>query len=256
MSWKPQSKHSPFSTHFLSSAIVISQQCKQGCMTGLKGVAGIDEAGRGPMIGPMVICGVLIYSEKLSELERIGARDSKTLSHSRRLKLKGQIERIASKVEIRTVSAADIDRLRKRTTLNEIEVDEFATIAKKLKPQEIYLDAADVKADRFGEKVGNLSGLASKGAVIVSEHRADSKYPIVSAASIIAKVERDRVISEYHKRYGDFGSGYPSDPKTVEFVTNLVRNGQKLPPIVRKSWDSVRKIVENESTEQSTLDSL
>lgn len=223
-------------------------------MAGLKGIAGIDEAGRGPMIGPMVICGVLVDSERLPELVKIGARDSKTLSHSRRLKLKEKIELVAAKIEIRSVSAADIDRLRKRTTLNEIEVKEFASIAKALRPQELYLDAADVKADRFGEKVGNLSGLASKVAVIVSEHKADSKYPIVSAASIIAKVERDHVISEYHKKYGDFGSGYPSDPKTIDFVKNLVRNGKELPPIIRKSWDSVRRILDEESTEQSTLD--
>jgi len=222
-------------------------------MTSLKGIAGIDEAGRGPMIGPMVICGVLIDSEKLPKLEKIGAKDSKTLSHSRRLKLKKQIENIASKIEIRTVSAAEIDRLRKRTTLNEIEVAEFAFIAKKLKPKEIYLDAADVKADRFGEKIGRLSGLASKGALIVSKHKADSIYPIVSAASIIAKVERDSVISEFHKRYGDFGSGYPSDPKTVRFVSELVKSNKKLPPIVRKSWDSVRKILDEESSEQTTL---
>jgi ribonuclease HII len=218
-------------------------------MTGFHGIAGIDEAGRGPMIGPMVIWGGLIDSGRLSELEEIGAKDSKTLTHTRRLKLKERIESIAANIVIRTVSAADIDRLRKRTTLNEIEVVEFVAIAKELNPQEVYLDAADVKADRFGEKVGTLSGLASKGAVIISEHKADSKYPIVSAASIIAKVERDRVISEYHKRYGDFGSGYPSDQKTVDFVKSLVRNNQKLPQIVRKSWDSVRKIIENESKE-------
>ena len=222
-------------------------------MTGLHGTAGIDEAGRGPMIGPMVICGVLIGPEKLSELEQIGAKDSKTLSHTRRVKLREKIEKVAARIEIRSVSAADIDRLRRRTTLNEIEVVEFVAIAKALNPQEVYLDAADVKADRFGEKIGNLSGLSSKGAIIISEHKADSKYPIVSAASIIAKVERDRVISEYHEKYGDFGSGYPSDPKTVDFVKNLVRNKEKLPPIIRKSWDSVKRILDDELSEQTTL---
>jgi ribonuclease HII len=222
-------------------------------MTGLDGIAGIDEAGRGPMIGPMVICGVLVDSERLPELERIGVKDSKALSHSQRLRLKKQIEKIAIKIVTRNVSAQDIDRLRKRTTLNEIEVEAFVKIAKELKPQEIFLDAADVNAHRFGNKVGNLSGLASKGTVIVSEHKADSKYPIVSAASIIAKVERDRAISEFHKKYGDFGSGYPSDPKTVTFVRNLVRKNKKLPPIIRKSWDSVRKIIADESTKQTTL---
>jgi ribonuclease HII len=225
-------------------------------MTNLRGIAGVDEAGRGPMIGPMVICGILVDSDRLHELVEIGAKDSKTLTHKRRLVLKEQIEKITTKIEIRIVSAADIDRLRRRTTLNEIEVTEFSSIAKALNPKEIYLDAADVIAERFGSKIGELSGIASKGAKIVSEHKADAKYPIVSAASIIAKVERDQVIEKYHKKHGDFGSGYPNDPKTIKFVRNLVRDGKKLPPIIRKSWESVRRIVDEESTDQTKLESF
>ena len=225
-------------------------------MTNLRGIAGVDEAGRGPMIGPMVICGILVDSDRLQELVKIGAKDSKTLTHKRRLVLKAQIEKITAKIEIRTVSAADIDRLRKRTTLNEIEVTEFASIAKALNPKEIYLDAADVKAERFGTKIGELSGIALKGAKIVSEHKADAKYPVVSAASIIAKVERDLAIKSFHQKYGDFGSGYPNDPKTVKFVKDLVRNGEKLPSIIRKSWESVRRIVAEGSTDQTKLDSF
>ncbi len=224
--------------------------------TSLRGIAGIDEAGRGPMVGPMVICGILVDSDKLHELVEIGAKDSKILTHKRRLILKEKIEKVAAKIEIRTVSAADIDRLRKRTTLNEIEVEEFASIAKALNPQEIYLDAADVIAERFGIKIGKLSGIDAKGAIIVSEHKADSKYPIVSAASIIAKVERDHAIENFHKKYGDFGSGYPNDPKTVKFVRNLIRSGEKLPPIIRKSWKSVTRMIDEESTDQTKLDSF
>lgn len=225
-------------------------------MTELQGIAGIDEAGRGPMIGPMVICGILVDFDRLHKLVEIGAKDSKTLTHKRRLVLKEQIEKVTSKIEIRTVSAADIDRLRKRTTMNEIEVKEFASIVKALNPREVYLDAADVKADRFGSKIGELSGIASKGAKIISEHKADAKYPVVSAASIIAKVERDLAIERYHQKYGDFGSGYPNDPKTIKFVRTLVRNGEKLPPIIRKSWESVKKISDKESTKQTRLESF
>jgi ribonuclease HII len=220
----------------------------------LYGIAGIDEAGRGPMIGPLVICGVLVEPHKLPELNKIGARDSKTLSPSRRQTLSQKIRGLAVKAEIRLVSAADIDRLRKRTTLNEIEVAEFVSVVKELLPQEVYVDAADVNAERFGNKIGDQSNIAAMGALIISEHKADSKYPIVSAASIIAKVERDRIIKEMHQEYGDFGSGYPSDPKTINFVRGLLEEGITLPPIIRKSWDSVRKI--RESTEQSTLDSF
>ncbi|MFW9769096.1 MAG: ribonuclease HII [Candidatus Thorarchaeota archaeon] len=218
----------------------------------LYGTAGVDEAGRGPMIGPLVICGILIDPEKIPELEKIGARDSKTLSPSRRLTLNKKIRSITRRVQIRAVSAAAIDQLRKRTTLNEIEVTEFVSVIKSLKPQKVYLDAADVNAKRFGNKIGDLSGITALGAVIVSEHKADSKFPIVSAASILAKVERDRIIEELHMKYGDFGSGYPSDPKTISFVRNLFEKGLVLPPIIRQSWDSVRKI--RESVEQSTLD--
>jgi ribonuclease HII len=218
--------------------------------TSLRGVAGVDEAGRGPLIGPMVICGVLVNSTTLDEIRHIGVRDSKALTPQRREKLAVKIESIAERIVTRSVSASSIDRLRKQMTMNKIEVREFAEVAKTLNPQKLYLDAADVKAKRFGERVGEMSGLLSKGAVIVSEHKADSKYPIVSAASIIAKVQRDDAIARLHTRFGDFGSGYPSDPKTIEFVKSLIRNKEKLPSIIRHSWDSVRRILEEEEQER------
>ena len=224
--------------------------------TRLYGICGIDEAGRGPMIGPMVICGVLIDPESIHEIEKLGVRDSKTLSPSRRLSLSKKIKTKVVATSYRSISALEIDKRRKHATLNEIEVDEFASVLKELKPETVYMDAADVRADRFGRKVGERSGLKDGGTEIISEHKADSKYPVVSAASILAKVERDRMISEYHGKYGDFGSGYPSDPKTVDFVRNLVKTHRKLPPIVRMSWDSVRRILDEESNEQSTLDSF
>jgi ribonuclease HII len=224
--------------------------------TQLYGVCGVDEAGRGPMIGPMVICGVLIDPDSSHELEKIDVRDSKMLSPSRRTALSKKIERVAIATAFRSVSAVDIDKRRRNTTLNEIEVDEFISVLRELNPKTIYLDAADVRADRFGKIIGERSGLSAKGAIIISEHKADSRYPIVSAASILAKVERDRIISRLHEEYGNFGSGYPSDPKTVDFVRRLVRNNKKLPLIVRKSWDSVKKIIDDESSEQARLDSF
>jgi len=219
---------------------------------GLHGIAGVDEAGRGPLIGPMVICGVLVRPDTLQELERIGVRDSKKLTPSRREKIGRKIESMVEQIVIRSVSANEIDKLRQQTTLNEVEVREFAEIVKALRPEKAYLDAADVNAERFGIKIGEISGLASKGTVFVSEHRADSTYPIVSAASILAKVQRDFVVTGLRDRYGDFGSGYPSDPKTVAFVTNLVRKGERLPSIVRHSWSSVKRI-QDEAKQESVL---
>lgn len=221
----------------------------------LEGTAGVDEAGRGPMIGPLVVCGVLFDNEAIPDLKRLGVRDSKALTPKRRSELAVSVQKIAKKVEIRSVTAEEIDRLRGRgVTLNEIEVQQFVSVLKELSPKVAYLDAADVKADRFGQVIGERSGLLALGCRLVSEHKADSKYPVVSAASIVAKEEREAIISDLHKRYGDFGSGYPSDPKSVSFVRNLAEEGLEIPSIIRKSWESVSRILNDAATEQSTLD--
>jgi ribonuclease HII len=229
--------------------MVISEQMLGPHMTrnrsSLRGIAGVDEAGRGPLIGPMMICGVLVHRDSLAEIEHIGVRDSKTLTPARREQLRVKIEAIAAKIVVRSLSASEIDKLRKRKTMNEIEVREFAEVLKELSPEIAYLDAADVKASRFGSNVGEMSGLLSRDVIIVSEHKADSRYPIVSAASIIAKVERDSIIRRLQNRYGDFGSGYPADPKTIAFVRGLVQQGLKLPPIIRHSWGTVRRIMDD-----------
>lgn len=222
----------------------------------LQGIAGIDEAGRGPMVGPMVICGTLFMPDALSKLRSLGVRDSKTLTPKSREKLVVPIRELAIKHTVRIIDALEIDRLRNRgITLNEIEIRSFVSVAKELRPAALYLDAADVVAERFGNQVSQRSGLFKEGCRIISEHRADSKYEVVAAASIIAKVKRDNIITRLHDDYGDFGSGYPNDPKTVNFVRGLVKNGKELPSIIRKSWDSVSRIIEEQQSIQTRLDS-
>lgn len=221
----------------------------------LYGVAGIDEAGRGPMIGPMVICGVLMDSAEISTLKTMGVKDSKLLTPKRRMELSDIVKGMAVKISLEVVSAAEIDHFRKQgTTINEIEVRSFVSILKSLRPAEVYMDAVDVNAKRFCDTIADKSNLSSFGCKLVAEHKADLKYPIVSAASIVAKVERDRLIKELHVKYGDFGSGYPTDPKTVEFVRDLVMQGDKLPPIIRSTWVSVKKITLEAQTRQATLE--
>jgi ribonuclease HII len=131
-------------------------------------------------------------------------------------------------------------------------VKAFASTAKKLAPESLYLDAADVKAERFGISVGNLSGLSELGCKIYSEHKADERYTIVGAASILAKVERDRAIEKLHEVHGDFGSGYPSDPKSIRYLQDLLEEKKELPSFIRKSWKSVSKRIEG--CKQTTLD--
>ncbi len=207
------------------------------------------------MFGPMVVCGVLVDLDSLELLKKSGVKDSKALTAKRREDYAKVIREVASKIAIEKISALQIDTSRRKgTNLNEIEVNAFATIAKKLAPTELYMDAADVNAKRFGNKIRKKSGLSSKECKIVSEHKADSKYVIVSAASIVAKTERDAAIKELHGKYGDFGSGYPTDPKSIAFLGNLIRNDEELPYFVRRTWKSVSRAVQKGKSVQSTLD--
>ncbi len=225
--------------------------------TRIRGVAGLDEAGRGPMIGPMIICGVLFEKGDIKRLESLGLRDSKVLSPKRRRNLDKSIRRLAARIEIKTITAAEIDALRKSGyTMNEIETINFAFIVKELKPEEVYMDAADVNAERFGRLVAEKSGLASLGTRFISEHKADARYPVVSAAAIIAKVERDARVADLYDRYGDFGSGYPSDPKSIAFIRQLLSEEGELPSFVRKSWASIKRIQDEMRSGQMGLDNF
>jgi len=198
-------------------------------------IAGVDEAGKGPVIGPMVVAGVAILGERIPELERLGLRDSKLHTPLQRESLASKIKLIAESYEF-LISAAEIDSQSKSKTMNEIAVDCFAEVLNVLKPARAFVDAPDVKPERFAQ---NLAAIVNNPLEITSEHRADEKYPVVSAASIIAKVRRDSEIEKIKRDIGnDFGSGYPADEKTVEFLRNLVKKGE-LPDYVRHSWKTV-----------------
>ncbi len=211
----------------------------------LYGVAGIDEAGRGPMIGPMVVCGVLLAPTSVGRLSSMGVRDSKTMTPSRRSSLAPLIKSVADRVVVKVISASRIDEAKVHgTNLNELEVMAFAEVVRSLRPKVVYMDAADVDAARFRDRVRQASGLGDTACSFIAEHKADSKYAIVAAASIVAKVERDRLIKVLHEEYGDFGSGYPADPKSVEFIRAVLSEGRDLPPIVRRSWASVQRVLD------------
>ena len=198
---------------------------------------GVDEAGRGPVIGPMIIAGVCASKKKLTE---IGVKDSKKLSPLRREKLAEEIKKVADKIVVRKVEPEEIDEYRDSMTINQMEVELFAAVIKELHCKRVYVDAADVDELRFAEDI--ISHLDKK-VEIISKHKADDIFPEVSAASIIAKVERDRVIEKISEEIGYFGSGYPSDIRTREFIKEYYRKHGKLPPYTRKSWDTVKKII-------------
>jgi ribonuclease HII len=214
-------------------------------------IAGIDEAGKGPVLGPMCVCGVLIDEGKLDALGRLGVRDSKKLTAKQRGEISWGIKKLADKYFILEVSAAQIDELRKVMTMNEIMVVCYVKVLEKLKPTHAFVDAADVNAGRFGDNIKKKYGGSIE---ITSEHRADDKYPIVAAASILAKVKRDELVKDIGKKAGvSIGSGYPSDPKTIMFLEKWVAEHGKLPEFARSSWETSRRILGKSGKGQKKL---
>ena len=199
-------------------------------------IVGIDEAGKGPVIGPMCVAGVMVHEDELSVIEGLGVKDSKSLSPRRREFLAGEIERIAE-IFLLEVTASQIDELRNGMTMNDIVVASFAKVLSELHPDKAFVDAVDVNPERFALNIKSKCGFYVE---IVSEHKADKKYPIVSAASIVAKVKRDECISGIERNVGmGIGSGYPSDPKTRNFLKKLIEEDIGLPHYIRHSWKTI-----------------
>ena len=212
----------------------------------MEGTAGVDDAGRGPIIGPLVIGGIVLPNSRIKDLINIGVKDSKLLTPITRTHLAERIRVLATRVSLREIQPKEIDdvvlhggKLRK---LNFLEARVMAEVVNELRPSEVYVDASDVNEKRFGEDLRSFLTSDLKPIKIISEHHADRNYPTVSAASIIAKVHRDQVIEQLHTEYGDFGSGYITDPKTMQFLRSYRRLHDAYPPIVRVSWKTVKEI--------------
>lgn len=217
-------------------------------------IAGIDDAGRGPIIGPLVIAGVLLDDKDVHLLKSLGVKDSKQLSPQRREQLAVEIKEIVIKYHVERLSPAEIDRCvetgRKLHRLNRLEAHTMAKIIEALRPDVAYVDASDVLAARFGMHVSEKLTVRVR---VISEHKADVTYPIVSSASIIAKVERDREIRELAQQFGDMGSGYMTDPKTVDFLERWLAKHGSYPDFVRKSWRPAREFRTNAQSKQLKL---
>jgi ribonuclease HII len=203
-------------------------------------VCGVDEAGRGSMIGPLVVAGIAIEKSKIKALGELGVRDSKKLTPLARERLYKKITRLVDDYDVSKSSPAQIDSHVLKHRLNHLEAAQMAKIIKKLQPSISYVDSCDVNAKRFGQELASLS----KTGKIKSYHHADSRFLVVSAASIIAKVTRDRTIAKLNKNF-ELGSGYPSDAKTVQFVRDWFYKYGQMPDFVRKSWAPVKLVVKN-----------
>ncbi|MCU0852863.1 MAG: ribonuclease HII [Thermoplasmata archaeon] len=201
-------------------------------------ICGVDEAGRGPVLGPLVICAVAVESD--DELKALGVKDSKQLTARKREELARRIRKVA-KVETIVLDAEHIDSLRNLHGLNEIEAWKMAELINLLGPEVAYVDAADASEKSFEKMVRSELKCEAK---IVSEHKADRNYPVVSAASIIAKVTRDECIRGIEVEMGEpIGSGYTSDPVTVAFVQKYIKKHGKCPPHTRESWETAKNLM-------------
>ena len=213
-------------------------------------IAGIDEAGRGPVLGPLVIAGVVIDEKDLNPLIEEGLTDSKLMPKVRRESMYAEILNLTVDYRIVIIDANEIDELRNNATnLNRIEINAIIKMLGALtKWKKAFVDACDRNADRMQLILRNN---VQKN--IVAEHFADVNYPIVSAASVIAKVIRDQEIEKAHEKFGvDFGSGYSHDAKTNQFLMDYYSKHGELPVIARKSWETSKRVIRIH--EQSNLD--
>lgn len=201
-------------------------------------ICGIDDAGRGSMLGPLVISGISVEKRKLRKLTALGVKDSKKLSPKNRELLYKKIIELADDYYIVKIPPRSIDASVKKHGLNELEAKYMAKVVSKLDPDTSYVDSCDVNPTRFGKEISKLSNNHK----IKSYHYADSRFVIVSAASILAKVTRDKAIERLRKNH-DLGSGYPSDSKTVKFVAKYYESNHSMPTFVRKSWKPTQKIL-------------
>ena len=205
---------------------------------------GVDEAGKGPVLGSMFAAAVVCDPADLPD----GVRDSKRLTPARREELDACVREVAA-VGLAEIPPERIDD--PETDMNTLTVAAHAEALSRVAADGLagVVDGGDVDAARFGRRV---AARVDADVDVVSEHGADDAHPIVSAASVVAKVARDAHVAALAESYGDVGSGYPSDPTTRDFLREYVREHGSLPDCARRSWRTCDDVLA--AAEQSALD--
>ena len=200
------------------------------------------------MLGPLVICLATVEREREGELRRIGVKDSKLLTPKRREHLYDKIAKICNELVVMKATANSLNDEMKKCSLNEIEAMELGKALSLLKtpPETVYIDSPDTVAGMFCARIRRYHKGTEE---LICEHKADFRYPIASAASIIAKVERDAVIEEIKKELCcDFGSGYSSDDRTIKFLKENMHREQ-VHKYIRKEWETLEKLKQRKLSE-------
>ena len=201
-------------------------------------VLGIDEAGRGPVIGPMTVCGVLAIARNVHRFVSCGVKDSKMLSASRREKLQPLIHQIAEGWRTIEISSTQIDN----DGLTEPQLMAIVGLIHDFKPDIAIIDAPTSKPDAYRRRLREIIG--HNGVQLIVENKADVNYPVVAAASILAKLARDKWVQNLSLQYGNIGSGYPSDKKTISFLREYVEANHRLPDMVRTRWVTAKRLMQ------------
>ncbi|MBT3814378.1 ribonuclease HII [Candidatus Woesearchaeota archaeon] len=214
-------------------------------------IVGVDEAGRGPVLGPLVMVALAVKEENIKKLEWMGVKDSKLLSSSVREELFDQLRDVVEDFRIEVIEPDAIDLSLKETesNLNWLEADTSARLVSQLDPDKIIVDCPSINLTAYKDYFANkLSQAVKDKAELIVEHKADMNYVVVAAASILAKVIRDRNIEKLKTEIGiDFGSGYMSDKKTQDFLDKYHEEHRHL---FRKSWKSYNNAVEKKRQSQ------
>src|ERR671911_989640 len=208
-------------------------------------IGGVDEAGRGSVLGPLIVAGVSIERKNLLRLRRAGVRDSKMLSVKARQHFFGQIIELAEHICIFKSECSEVDQYVFSNLLNKLEAKAMAAVINNIFAMRVYVDACDVNRLRYKECIECELSAVSRPRIF-SLHHADGANTAVSAASIIAKVIRDEEIHKIRSQHSDeIGSGYPSDRKTMKFIAKWVAKHNSAPHFARKSWKPLRALLEN-----------
>jgi len=170
----------------------------------------------------------------------MGVKDSKMLQHPLRKVLAKKIKSLALDHAVIAIPPETIDRALVRSELNKLEIQHFRELIDTFKPDKVIIDCPEVNLKRFEQKLRN--GLKHQNVEMVIENFADANHVEVGAASILAKVKREKIVAELSKVYGDFGSGYCSDPQTIEFLKRCWKEMKSFPDCVRKNWVTVKGI--------------
>ncbi len=215
-------------------------------------IVGVDEAGRGPVLGPLVMVAIAVKEEDQKKLEWMGVKDSKLLSSSVREELFERIREVVHdfRIEVIEPDAIDLSLTEESSNLNWLEAETSARLVSELQPDKIIIDCPSVNVPAYTDYFANkLSEGVRANAELIVEHKADMNHIVVAGASVIAKVIRDRSVDGIKSEIGhDFGSGYCSDPKTRDFLENY---HDKYPQLFRKEWKSFKNAEEKKM--QKTL---